>query len=111
MFDELDNGISSEGFNELNLNHFDDENEDVDANDQDQDEKKIMQELIQSLEDVEDKKVKQIGNSQPNLVTKAQDMERQLECTISDTTTRDSSKEIATSSLNDIFCCSSICWC
>ena len=55
LFSESDNGILSEGFNELNLNmHFDVlSDEEVHANDQNEGEKKNIQELIQSLEEVE----------------------------------------------------------
>ena len=85
LFDESENGILSEGFNELNLKkHFDDVSDDeLDANDQNDDEKKNMQEPIQSLKEVAEKQVEHI------------------ECTDFDTPTKDSSKEVETSSLND----------
>ena len=53
MFDKSNNGILSEGLNDLNLNkHFDDKSDEEDANEQAVDGKKNMQEPIQSLENV-----------------------------------------------------------
>ena len=53
VFDEFDNGILSDGINDLNLNkHFDDKSDEEDANEQAVDGKKNMQEPIQSLENV-----------------------------------------------------------
>ena len=103
VFDESDNCILSEGFNESNLNkHYYDKSEDkVDANDQDEDGKRNMQEPIQSLEEVEENLVEHIEDSQTDLEIKAHDLERNHERTIFDTPTKDSSKEVAASSLND----------
>ena len=51
VFDKLDNEILSEGYNELNLNkHFDDVSDDkVDANDQNEDERRICMTLYYVL--------------------------------------------------------------
>ena len=48
VFDELENNVLSKRFNQLNLNkHYDDENyNEIDANDQNKDQKKNIQEPI-----------------------------------------------------------------
>ena len=101
MFDESDNGILSDVFNDLNLNKpFDDVSEEENANEKAIDGKKIMQEPIQSLEHVEDKQVEHIKDSQPYQETNAEDLERQTERTVIDTPINDSPNEVSTSSLN-----------
>ena len=57
VFDESDNAILSEGFKVLNVNkHFDDVSDDeLDVNDRNEDKRKNMQDLIQSLDEVEEK--------------------------------------------------------
>ena len=60
-----------------------------------------MQEPIQSLEDVEDKRVEHIEASQLDPVTDAQDLKRQLQRIVFDTPSKEYSKEVATSFLND----------
>ena len=67
IFDESDNGILSEKFKELNLNkYFDDISDDeLDANDLSEVKRKNMQDTIQSLDEVEEKQVVNIEDSQP----------------------------------------------
>ena len=77
--------------------YFDDESKDEEATD----EKKNMQEPIQSLEDIKDKQVELIEDSQPDFETNAQDLERQPEHVVFDTPTKDPLKQVRTSSLND----------
>ena len=60
-----------------------------------------MQKPMQSLEDVYDKKVELIEDSQLVLETDAQDSKRQSERTIFHTPTKDFSKQVLTTSLND----------
>ena len=103
-FDESNNGILSEGFNELNLNKYinyvsDDE---LDANDQNENVKYNMRELIQSLKVVEEKQVAHNEDSQPDLETNAHDLGKPLRRTDFDTPTKDFSKEVGTSSLYDL---------
>ena len=102
VFDESDKGILSEGFKELNLNkHFDDVSDDeLDANDLNEDKKKNKQDPIQSLDEVEEKQVERIEDSQSDLETQSLDLKTALERTDLSTSIRDSSKEVETSSLN-----------
>ena len=60
-----------------------------------------MQDAVQSLDEVEERQVKCIEDSQPDLETQSQDLETALKRTDLDTPIRDSSKEVGTSSLND----------
>jgi hypothetical protein len=66
ILDELDNGILSEGFMELNLNkHFDDvSGEELDVNDPNDGKKKNIQDPKQSLDEVEEKQAEIIEDSQ-----------------------------------------------
>ena len=63
--------------------------------------RKTMQDSIQSIDEVEQKQVERIEDSQPDLETQSQDMKTAPERTNLDTPIRDSSKEVGTSSLND----------
>ena len=77
VFDEADYGILSEWFNELNLNkHFDDERWWSRCQ---WSKWRWKEEPIQSLEDVEEKKVECIEDSQPDLETNAQNLEKPSE--------------------------------
>ena len=60
-----------------------------------------MHDSILCLEENEEKQVERIEDSQPDLETNAQDLVRPPERTDFDTPTKDSSKEVETSSLND----------
>ena len=103
VFDESDNGTLCEGFKELNVNkHFDDISDDeLDANDTSEVKKKNMQDTIQSLDEVEEKQVANIEDSQPDLETQPQNMETAPKRTALDTLIRNPSMEVGTRSLND----------
>ena len=73
----------------------------LNANDHNEDKQKNMQDPIQSLDEVEEKQVEHIEDSQPNLETQPQDMQIAPEHTDLSTPIKDSSKEVGTSSLND----------
>ena len=102
VFDESDNEILSEGFKELNLNErlHDVSDDELDANDLNQDKNKNMQDPVQSLDEIEERQVERIEDSQPDLETQSQDLETALERTDL-APIKDSSKEVGTSYLND----------
>ena len=82
--------------------HFDDVSDDeLDANDHNEDKKKDMQDLIQSLDEVEEKQVERNEDSQHVLETQPKDLETALERTDLSSPIKDSSKEVGTSSLDD----------
>ena len=73
VFNESDNGTLNEGFKELNLNkHFDDISDDeLDVNDTSYVKRKNMQDTIQSLDEIEERQVVNIEDSQPDLETES----------------------------------------